>query len=322
MRYIVFIPLIISTIISYAQVSEVLLPYGDMNQWQVRYIRESGILGGERKTLYAIAPTDTIYHNQAYVPCTGNPWGSSSTYAKCIVETAADGAVSPEKRGDGYCCRLENKLKHVELCDIYAMVTGTIFFGENLEPVGLAAKNKPYTAIDFGFPFNQHPMALKLDYKAKVEDSNVIISTRRNKIEFEEGRDMVGLLLLFQYRWEDPETGNIYAYRVGTASMRVSNDVPEWINNHIVPIRWGKTALSTTANEDTILAPQEHLNSSYMMTRNSKGKMVMIEEVGYSTIAPTHAVLMILSSWAGAFRAHEGNIFWVDNLRWVYDHSQ
>ena len=54
------------------------IPYGDMDQWQVRYIRESKLLGGQTKTLYALAPTDTIRENQAYAPAKGNPWGCSA----------------------------------------------------------------------------------------------------------------------------------------------------------------------------------------------------------------------------------------------------
>lgn len=34
------------------------IPFGDMEQWLVRYIKESRLLGGKTKTLYALAPTD------------------------------------------------------------------------------------------------------------------------------------------------------------------------------------------------------------------------------------------------------------------------
>lgn len=36
--------------------SEELLPYGDMNQWLVRVVDESFIIGGKTKYLYEIAP--------------------------------------------------------------------------------------------------------------------------------------------------------------------------------------------------------------------------------------------------------------------------
>ena len=52
------------------------IPYGDMEQWAVRYIKESALLGGKTKTLYVIAPTDTIRGNKAYT-FDNTPWGIS-----------------------------------------------------------------------------------------------------------------------------------------------------------------------------------------------------------------------------------------------------
>ena len=42
------------------------IPFGDMESWTVRYIKESKLLGGKTKTLYALAPTDTIWKNGPY----------------------------------------------------------------------------------------------------------------------------------------------------------------------------------------------------------------------------------------------------------------
>ena len=39
------------------------VPFGDMEQWVVRYIKESRIIGGKTRVLYAIAPKDTIRKN-------------------------------------------------------------------------------------------------------------------------------------------------------------------------------------------------------------------------------------------------------------------
>ena len=298
-----------------SQQREEMIPYGDMDQWIVRYIHESKLLGGATKTLYAIGPTDTIHENGAYVPIDGNPWGCSNTYAKWIVETAAGGAVQPEPRLDGYACRMENKIERINFGDMHVMVTGSIFFGQNLEPAGIVAKSKPFTIVDFGVPFTEHPVALRLDYKAKIEDSDSVTSTVHNKPEQEPGRDHAEVFVFLQHRWEDPKTGKIYARRVGTASERIYHDIPEWINNHDIPIRWGDIT------NDSLFHSHEQLNKSVMMARNSQGKMVEIEEVGFGLEEPTHAILQISSSCAGVFRAHEGNILWVDNLRWVYNDS-
>ena len=75
------------------------MPYGNMDTWTVRYIKESGLLGGATKVLHAVGPNDTIRENKAYEPVAGNPWACSETYAKVIVEAGAGGAVIPEKRG-------------------------------------------------------------------------------------------------------------------------------------------------------------------------------------------------------------------------------
>ena len=293
------------------------LPYGDMDEWQVRYIQESKLLGGKVKTLYALAPNDTIRENKAYVPIEGNPWGCSATYAKFMgIETAMEESVVPEPRGYGYSCKLENVLTHVNIGDIYAMVSGALYTGQALEPLGIAAKNRPYTAIDFGVPFTQHPVALMLDYKATISEADSLITTERNKPEWTDGHDCAVVFVYLQYRWEDKETGKIYARRVGTAYERICETIPEWVNNHEIPIRWG--------NITTLVDYQayEGLNQCDMMTRNSRGKMVRVEEVGWSLDEPTHVVMYISSSNAGVFRAYEGNTLWVDNLRWVYESEE
>lgn len=291
--------------------------YGDMDRWQVRHIEESKLLGGAHKTLYALAPTDTIRENKAYVPIEGNPWGSSATYARFMgIETAMEGSIEPETRGYGYCCRLRNVLSHVKVGDIYAMVSGTLYMGEAIEPLSIGAKSKPFTAIDFGVPFTKHPVALMLDYKAQISETDSIVSTERNKPEYIDGHDCAVVYIYLQYRWEDKATGKIYARRVGTAYERICETIPEWINNHEIPIRWGNITTQADYKE------YEGLNRVKMMTRNSRGRMVQIEEVGWSLDEPTHIIMYISSSNAGVFRACEGNTLWVDNLRFVYEREE
>lgn len=289
------------------------LPYGDMDQWVVRYIQESKVLGGKSKTLYIPAPTDTLHENQVYIPADDSPWGGSATYAKFMgIEAGVEGSIVPETRGYGYCCKLQNLLTHVKVGDVYAMVSGTLYTGRALEPLGISAKNRPYTATEFGVPFEGHPTALMLDYKALISEADSMLSTRKNKPEMVEGHDCAVVYLYLQYRWEDPETGDIYARRVGTAYEQICSTIPEWENNHEIPIRWGNITQIADYKE------YEGLNQSEMMARNSKGKMVRIEEVGWSLDEPTHIVIYISASNAGVFRACEGNTLWVDNIHLVY----
>lgn len=314
MRFILSISLLICNLLLCAERRVELVPLGDLDQWTVRYIQESKLLGGKTKTLYTPAPIDTIRDNQAYVPVDGNPWGSSATYAKFMgIETAMEGSIVAEPRGYGYCCRLRNVLTHVKVGDIYAMVSGALYMGKALEPLGIIAKSKPYTAIDFGVPFTQHPVALMIDYKAFISEADSLITTEKNKPEVIAGHDCAVIYIYLQYRWEDPQTGKIYARRVGTAYERICQTIPEWINNHEIPIRWGNIT------NDADYHSYEGLNQMDMMTRNSHGKMVKINEVGWSLDEPTHIIMYISASNAGVFRACEGNTLWIDNIRLVYD---
>ena len=56
------------------------IKFGDMEQWLVRYIKESRLLGGKTKTLYALAPTDTI-RKTAVFDFSNTCWGISNAYA-------------------------------------------------------------------------------------------------------------------------------------------------------------------------------------------------------------------------------------------------
>ena len=87
-----------------------LVPFGDFETWTVRYIKESKLLGGKTKTLYAVAPTDTLYVNAPFqYGKNGNPWTSSNAYAKVAGIEKASGTTYPERRGNGWCARMDAK---------------------------------------------------------------------------------------------------------------------------------------------------------------------------------------------------------------------
>ena len=50
---------------AYAQKFEP-IEYGNMDHWVVRNIKESAIIGGKTKTVYAIGPNMTINNNNPY----------------------------------------------------------------------------------------------------------------------------------------------------------------------------------------------------------------------------------------------------------------
>lgn len=55
------------------------------------------------------------------------------------------------------------------------------------------------------------------------------------------------------------------------------------------------------------------------MARNSKGKMVPVQEVGYKAdVEPTHLILQISAGCQEPFVGCPGNVVWCDNIRLVY----
>lgn len=51
-----------------AQSAEKIVPikYGNMDNWVIRNIKESGIIGGNKKVVYAVGPSMTINGNIPY----------------------------------------------------------------------------------------------------------------------------------------------------------------------------------------------------------------------------------------------------------------
>jgi len=266
--------------------------FGNFETWTVRHIKESKIIGGKMRTLYAIAPTDTIDGNVPYkYGKNGNPWSMSDAYAVVAGIHKAAGTVSPEKRGNGKCCRMDVKMMDVEVLgciNLHVLVNGTIFWGRTTEPVTTA--KDPYQNIDFGVPFTQCPKYLQFDYKCKVSPEKWIWrATGMSSPKKIDGHDECEAYLLLQKRWEDKD-GNIHALRVGTAYERYSKDQTEWVNAHRIEVKYGDIT-------------QDPGYKPYMgfvrpcRAMNSKGKIVPIKEEGWAPkgTKPTHAILMLTS---------------------------
>jgi len=293
-----------------------LLPYGNLDSWVTRYITESKMFSGKTKVIYAIAPTDTIYGAEPFIyGQNGNPWSVSNACASVLGWTKVSGTTRPERRGDGYCARMDCKLEDVVAMkiDLKLQIAGTIFLGKTYEPVPLKAANDPYSVVEMGVPYSRHPKAIQLDYKAKVDDSNVITYAKATaNPKLRQGRDCAEVYAFLQHRWE--QDGRIYSERIATAYERIWNDVPEWQNAHRVPFRYGDITQQNNYKD------YEGLNYHKFRAKNSKGVMVPVEEVGYNKDAqPTHLVLMLSSGCYEAFIGHDGNIFWVDNIGLVYE---
>ena len=114
------------------------IPFGNMDQWIDRQIKESAIIGGDTKHVYAIGPTQTITNSEAYRNLGGSPWASSNVMARVAGVTKTNTSVFPEKRGNGYCARMDTRMESVKvlgLVNITVLAAGSVFLGEMHEPI-------------------------------------------------------------------------------------------------------------------------------------------------------------------------------------------
>ena len=289
--------------------------YGDMDNWIVREIHESGIIGGNTKWLYELGPSDTIVGNTAFRNMGGSPWATSNVMAKVAGVVKTNTSVFPEKRGDGMCARLETRYESVKvfgLVDIEVIAAGSVFLGTVHEPIK-GTKN-PQAMLQSGVPFSKKPKALRFDYKVKAApEKNRVRSTGFSRKSTVAGQDSLAGILLLQKRWEDAE-GNVYSKRVGTMVQRYTESTPDWVNDATYPILYG----NITSKPE--YKPYMRIQVEERYTLNSKGKSVPIQEVGWAEPgeAPTHMVLQFTSSHGGAYIGSPGNTFWIDNVELIY----
>ena len=289
--------------------------YGDMDNWIVREIHESGIIGGTTKWLYELGPSDTIVGNTAFHNMGGSPWATSNVMAKVAGVVKTNTSVFPEKRGDGMCARMETRYESVKvfgLVDIEVIAAGSVFLGTVHEPIK-GTKN-PQAMLQSGVPFSKKPKALRFDYKVKAApEKNRVRSTGFSRKSTVAGQDSLAVILLLQKRWEDEE-GNVYSKRVGTMVQRYTESTPDWVNDATYPILYG----NITSKPE--YKPYMRIQVEERYTLNSKGKSVPIQEVGWAEPgeAPTHMVLQFTSSHGGAYIGSPGNTFWIDNVELIY----
>lgn len=299
----------------YGQEKEVPIAFGDMNHWVVREIHESAIIGGNTKLLYELGPTDTIVGNKEYQNRGGSPWANSNVLAKVAGVVKTNTSVFPEKRGNGWCARLETRMESVRvsgIVDIEVVAAGSVFLGKVHEPIK-GTKN-PQSMLGSGVPFTKKPKSVRFDYKAKLApEKNRVRSTGFSRKSTVQGQDSIEVNLLLQKRWEDKD-GNIYAKRVGTMVQRYIESTPDWVNNATYPVRYGNISSQPEFKHYMRIQAEERYSL------NSKGKSVPIREVGWAEEGeqPTHMILQFTSSHGGAYIGSPGNTLWIDNVKLIY----
>lgn len=294
-----------------------LLPFGDMNNWVTRNIKESHVIGGKYKKCYEIAPHATIEGDKPYRNRGGSPWATSNVMAKVAGITKVSNAVFPDVRdGHDLCAKLTTGMENCKalgIIDIDVMVAGTIFLGKMLEPI--KSTSNPYSKMEMGMPFARRPKALQFDYKLMIPDGDMVYSSGFGSKKTIPGRDRAEVFIYLQRRWED-ENGNIYAKRVGTGREHLAGKTAGWVNGHKLAVTYGDASKTPGFTKRMDLIPKD---KSYY-ARNSKGKMVPVQEVGWDSAdaVPTHLMVMFSSGSGDPYVGTEGATFWVDNVALVY----
>ena len=289
--------------------------YGNMDHWVVRNIKESGIIGGNAKTLYEIGPSRTIDGNIPYKNMGKSPWATSNVMAKVMGVVKTNQSVYRDTHGNGYCAKLMTHVEHVKvlgLMNISVLAAGSIFLGDIQEP--LTGTKDGEKSLNWGIPYNKRPKALRYDYRVSLSGSpNRIKQTGFSKVSTVSGKDCAVTVLLLQKRTEDAK-GNIMAKRVGTMVIEYAHSTKDWVENATYRIMYGD--IHNHPGYDARLMGLRSTDYA----RNSKGKSVQVKETGWASEddTPTHLVLQFSSSNGGAFIGSPGNTFWIDNVRLVF----
>ena len=290
------------------------VPFGKMDSWCVRDIKESGIIGGNTKRIYNIGPKDTIRENKVYKANT--PWASSNAYARVAGVTKTSCTVTPDKSWDGsLCAKLETKIEELKVMgiNIKILVSGTMFWGQIFEPI--STTNNPYSLMKWGMPFTERPKSVIIDYKSEMPNKGTLTKCKVTSYKTMPGDDAHQVMFILQKRWED-EDGNVHALRVGTGISRIEHATSGWVKGYKIPIIYGNASIHEAYKDFMKLGP----NGQTLYTKNSKGKSVKIIEEGWAdeNETPTHAIFTISASIHEAWVGTLGNTLWVDNVALEY----
>ena len=303
--------------VSYAQDSIVRMinDGGKFDSWCVREIEESALIGGQTKYLYEFfgSPADTLKTGkQPFSAPDGYLWRTNNVLAVVAGIVKTNNTVYPEKRGDGYCARIETHIENVKALGVVNMdVTcqGALLVGSLPEPI--KDTKSPMSKVFYGLPFNGRPRALQLDYKADV-GNETIRGTGFSKLKPMGYPDYAQIIVILQKRWEDAD-GNVHALRVGTGIERITRDVPEWVNGHKVIVHYGDITAEPYFKEYMGLNNDPE---TAFHALNSRGENVVVSEDGWADAdaEPNHMIIHFISSCGKAFYGGVGNTLWVDNV--------
>ena len=292
--------------------------YGTFDRWCVREIKESGIIGGKTKYLYEFfgEPTDTLRTGKTpFVQPEGYLWRTNNVLAVVAGVVKTNNTIFPEKRGDGYCARIETHIEEVKALGIVNMdVTcqGALLVGSLPEPI--RDTKSPMGKVMYGVPFDGRPEAVRFDIKADV-GHEVMRGTGFSKLKPMGEPDWGEITVILQKRWEDA-SGTVHALRVGTGIERIMEDIPEWDNGHEIKIHYGDIT-SEPFYEEYMGLKTDPETAYHAM--NSRGENVIVQEHGWAdpALEPNYIMIHFISSCGKAFYGGVGNTLWIDNVEIV-----
>jgi len=302
-----------------AQVSvvEAINEYGKFDNWCLREVKESGIIGGKTKFLYEFyGSQDTLFTGKKpYQAPEGYLWRTNNVLAIVAGVVKTSNTVYPEPRDGGYCARIETHIEEVKALGIVNMdvvCQGAVLVGALPEPI--RDTKSPMSKVLYGVPFNDTPKALRFDYKSDV-GHNAVRGTGFSKLKPLDYPDSAEVTFVLQKRWEDEE-GRVHALRVATGIERFSESVPEWVNGHEVLLHYGD--ITGEPFYEKYMGLKTDPETAYH-TLNSKGHNVIVEEDGWAEpgTEPNFMMLHFITSCGRAFYGGVGNTLWIDNVEIV-----
>ena len=275
---------------------------GRMDSWSVRCVEESDIIGGETKYLYEFYGhfSDTTFSREPLRKPADYHWRTNNVLANVMGVIKTNCTVFPERRGDGWCARIETHVETVKALGINMDIE---------EPI--RNTKDPMSKVLYGIPFSGRPSALVYDYKADVGHST-IRGTGFSRLKDMGYPDYPEITVILQKRWED-EDGNIHALRVGTGCETLKRNVPEWIDGHRLEIRYGD--ISAAPGFEPCMDLNNDPERAFFAV-NSDGDKVKVSEDGWAgpDVEPNWLIIKFLASSGQAFYGGVGNILWIDNV--------
>ena len=306
-----------SALISYAQqdVVDAINKYGTFDRWCTREVKESGLIGGQRKVLYEFYGdySNTFTGKEPYCAPEGYLWRTNNVLAIVAGIVKTNNTVFPEKRGDGYCARIETHIEEVKVLGTINMdvvCQGALMIGKLPEPI--TTTKDPMSKVLYGVPFNGCPKALEFDYKANV-GNEVIKGTGFCKLQPQGYKDYAEVTFMLQKIWEE-EDGSMHALRVATGIEQITESTSEWINGYRIKLHYGDITKEPFFKD--YMGLKTNPETAYRAV-NSQGKIVIIQEHGWAPLGtePNYMMIHFITSYGKAFYGGVGNTLWLDNVK-------